>query len=199
MGQHVHLHSLLLLLPWRRCNDGGVLHSLAAHRSRGDSPFPSRYEPVQTLQSEVVSTISCLIWYRVLLGAGIFTFGCVYLCSFFKNPLLFIYCYSIAFGIGKGLMYSTALQAAISHLPGRKGAVSGFVICGFGFGGFFFGIISKHLCNPNDMRPVLLPTSLGNERLFLAEVASRVPTMIRTLNLIWIGLWLFGLCTITRY
>ena len=96
-------------------------------------------------------------------------------------------------------MYSTALQAAISHLPGKKGAVSGFVICGFGFGGFFFGPISKYLCNPNDVRPVLVPTSMGEERLFLAEVASRVPMMIRTLNLCWIGLWVFGLCTITRY
>jgi len=96
-------------------------------------------------------------------------------------------------------MYSTALQAAISHLPGRKGAVSGFVICGFGFGGFFFGIISKHFCNPNDVRPVLLPTSLGQERLFLAEVAQNVPSMIRKLNLIWISLWVFGLLTITRY
>jgi hypothetical protein len=59
------------------------------------------------------------------------------------NPNYFIYSYGCAFGIGKGMMYSTALQAAISHLPGRKGVVSGFVICGFGFGGFLFGILSK--------------------------------------------------------
>lgn len=73
------------------------------------------------------------------------------------------------------------------------------MICGFGFGGFFFGIISKHLCNPTDVRPVLQPTSNGNEILFLEEVAARVPTMIRSLNLCWIALWAFGLCTITRY
>lgn len=57
------------------------------------------------------------------------------------NPTMFIYCYGLAFGVGKGLMFSTSLQAAISHLPGRKGVVSGFVNCAFGFGGFFFGII----------------------------------------------------------
>lgn len=97
----------------------------------------------------------------VLLGAGLFNFGMVWICSYIKNPNLFIYCYSLAFGVGKGLMYSTALQAAISHLPGRKGVVSGFVICGFGFGGFFFGIIIRHLCNPDNVRPILVDTPHG--------------------------------------
>ena len=83
-----------------------------------------------------------------------------------KNPNLFIYCYSFSFGIGKVLMYSTALNSALSHLLGKKGTVSGFVICGFGFGGFFFGMISKHLCNPDDLRPSLVETHLGPERMF---------------------------------
>jgi hypothetical protein len=116
-----------------------------------------------------------------------------------KNPNMFIYCYSLAFGIGKGLMYSTALQAAISHMPGRKGVVSGFVICGFGFGGFFFGIISRHLCNPDNLRPVKTETSNGVENLFGPEVSERVPQMIRSLCIVWIGLFVFGLLTITRY
>jgi len=92
----------------------------------------------------------------VLLVTGIFTFSCIWMCSYLTSPTVFIYCYSIAFGVGKGLMYSTALQAAISHLPGRKGIVSGFVICGFGFGGFFFGMITKSICNPDDIRPELM-------------------------------------------
>jgi hypothetical protein len=87
------------------------------------------------------------------------------------NPDLFIYSYAFAFGIGKGLMYSTALEAAISHLPGRKGVVCGFVICGFGFGGFFFGLISKHLANPNDLRPSFVETSHGPQRMFGEEVS----------------------------
>lgn len=77
--------------------------------------------------------------------------------------------------------------------------VSGFVICGFGFGGFFFGIISKYLCNPDDLRPELVMTSLGPENMFGKEVAERVPAMLRSLCLIWIGLFTFGLFTITRY
>jgi hypothetical protein len=35
--------------------------------------------------------------------------------------------------------------------------------------------------------------------LFGKEVAERVPGMIRSLCLIWIGLFTFGLLTITRY
>jgi len=105
----------------------------------------------------------------------------------------------MAFGIGKGLMYSTALNAAISHLKNMKGKVSGFVICGFGFGGFFFGIISKRLCNPDDLRPILVDTYLGPERMFGPEVSERVPTMIRSMCTIWIGLWIFGILTISKF
>lgn len=112
------------------------------------------------------------------------------------SPNIFIYSYGLAFGIGKGLMYSTALQAAISHLPGRKGVVSGIVICGFGFGGFIFGLVSKHLCNPNNLRPVLTDTIYGPENMFGPEVSSNVPSMIRQMNTIWISLWIFSLLTV---
>lgn len=77
--------------------------------------------------------------------------------------------------------------------------VSGFVICGFGFGGFFFGIISKHLCNPDNLRPIQTETSNGLENLFGPEVSARVPSMIRNLCLIWISLFVIGLLTITKY
>lgn len=77
--------------------------------------------------------------------------------------------------------------------------VSGFVICGFGFGGFFFGLISKSLCNPDDIRPELMQTSLGPENMFGKEVSERVPSMLRSLCLIWIALFTFGLMTITKF
>ena len=75
----------------------------------------------------------------------------VYGCSYIKNPHAFIYCYSFAFGIGKALMYSSALQAGWSHLKGRIGLASGAIICGFGFGGFIFGIVMNRLCNPDNV------------------------------------------------
>jgi len=88
---------------------------------------------------------------KVLISGGVFSLGMVYLCSYIENPNTFIYCYSFAFGIGKALMYSSALQAGWSHLQERIGMVSGLIICGFGFGGFTFGIIMNRLCNPDNI------------------------------------------------
>jgi hypothetical protein len=59
--------------------------------------------------------------------------------------------YSVGLGIGKGLMYSSTLYCGYSHLPGRKGVVSGCIISGFGFGGFIFGNISHHFANPDNI------------------------------------------------
>ena len=77
----------------------------------------------------------------------------VVFCSYLTNPTAFVWVYSVCFGIGKGLMYSSVLNAALSHLPNRMGTVSGCVICGIGWGGFIFGIITNRICNPNDDRP----------------------------------------------
>jgi MFS transporter, OFA family, oxalate/formate antiporter len=81
--------------------------------------------------------------HRVIGTGGIITTVSLFLASYLTHPIPFIYSYSICFGIGKGLMYSSALSAAISHLPSRKGTISGIVVCGFGFGGFLFGIIAN--------------------------------------------------------
>ena len=75
----------------------------------------------------------------------------MFLCTFIENPTVFVYCYGFAFGIGKSFMYSAALQAGWSHLQNRIGMVSGLIICGFGFGGFIFGIIMRRLCNPENI------------------------------------------------
>jgi MFS transporter, OFA family, oxalate/formate antiporter len=48
-------------------------------------------------------------------------------------------------------MYSSVLAAGWSHLPARIGTVTGIVISGFGFGGFFFGIVTSELCNPDNL------------------------------------------------
>ena len=88
---------------------------------------------------------------KVLICGGTISLSMVYACSYIKSPTAFIYCYSSAFGIGKALMYSASLQAGWSHLKGRIGVVSGFIICGFGFGGFIFGLVSNRLCNPDNI------------------------------------------------
>ena len=90
----------------------------------------------------------------VLLIGGCFTLSAVLICSYIKDPIVFKYLYSVGLGIGKGFMYSSSLYCGISHLPGRKGVVSGCIISGFGFGGFIFGNISHHFANPDNIRVV---------------------------------------------
>ena len=123
----------------------------------------------------------------------------VYLCSYIKSPTAFIYCYGSAFGVGKGLMYSSALHAGWSHLQERIGLVSGFIICGFGFGGFIFGIISNRLANPDNVDVQIYSIEGIDEQLFPSGVAERVPYMLRTLDIIWISLFTFGVICISTY
>ena len=89
--------------------------------------------------------------FRVLISGGLLSMAMVYMCSFLKSPAAFIYSYGCAFGICKGLMYSAVLQAGWSHLKERIGMVSGLITCGFGFGGFIFGIVTNLLCNPENI------------------------------------------------
>ena len=82
---------------------------------------------------------------------GVPTLTTAYLCSYIRNPTLFIYLYSLSFGTAKAFLYSSALAAGWSHLPGRVGVVSGVIISGFGFGGFVFGIVTNRLSNPDNV------------------------------------------------
>jgi hypothetical protein len=130
---------------------------------------------------------------------GVVSLSLVFCCSYILNPFVFIYCYALAFGVGKGFMYSAALQAGWSHLQGRLGFASGLIICGFGFGGFIFGIVTNLLCNPDNVSVNTYIVEGEEEQLFPAEVASRVPRMLRQLDLIWTCLFIFGACTVHTY
>ena len=73
-------------------------------------------------------------------------------------------------GIFKGFLGPAILRAGWSHLPERKGFVSGLIISGFGFGGFLFSMITQKLCNPANLKFELdqddglkyLPIEVGN-------------------------------------
>ena len=44
-------------------------------------------------------------------------------------------------GLAKGFIYPANLAAGYSHLPGRKGLVSGVIVSAVGFGASIFGVI----------------------------------------------------------
>lgn len=79
----------------------------------------------------------------------------VFISSFMTNHVWFIIFYSVIYGSGIGLAYFTPLVCGWEWMPERKGLVSGIVIGGFGFGSFFFGLLSMQIVNPGNASPTL--------------------------------------------
>jgi OFA family oxalate/formate antiporter-like MFS transporter len=63
--------------------------------------------------------------------------------SFCYSPSQFIFCFGCIFGIGAGLIFPAALYSGWSHLPERKGLVTGIIAAGYGMGAFMTSLVSK--------------------------------------------------------
>lgn len=84
----------------------------------------------------------------IILVGGVIAISFTFFSTFTLNVNAFFALYAVGFGIGKGFMYPAPLKAGWSHLPGRKGFVSGIVVSGLGFGAFAFGILASAIVNP---------------------------------------------------
>ncbi|MDR1245758.1 MAG: MFS transporter [Clostridiales Family XIII bacterium] len=63
-----------------------------------------------------------------------------------EKSLLFIYVfYGVFCGLGVGLVYNSALTAAVRSFPEKAGIVSGLLLMAFGFGGMVFGSIVNRI------------------------------------------------------
>lgn len=88
----------------------------------------------------------------VIIIVGVTCLTLLAISSFVTNPFVFIIMYAVAFGTLKGFGIAASLIAGWSHLPHRKGFVSGFIQCGQGCGGFIFGFLTGKLINPNNVK-----------------------------------------------
>lgn len=137
---------------------------------------------------------------RVIFIGGIFVVGMTYLSAQASSVISFFILYGLGFGIGKGFLYPAPLKAGWSHLPGRKGFVSGFVVSGLGIGSFIFGIVAKNIVNPDNLAPSAVTVADGyQEYYFPSEVNNRVPKMITTLCISWSVMLLFGILLVSNY
>jgi hypothetical protein len=102
--------------------------------------------------------------------------------------------------MGKGFLYPVALEAGWTHLPGRKGFVSGLITSGMGIGPFILGIIANKIMNPYNVKPkpVLISDNVI-EFYFPPTVNRNVPLLIQTLSYIFAGIIITGILTITNY
>lgn len=89
----------------------------------------------------------------VIFMGGTVVLSSVLSSSYAKNPTAFFVLYAVGFGIGKGFLYPAPLKAGWSHLPGRKGFVSGLIVSGMGVGAFLFGILVQRIVNPDNLAP----------------------------------------------
>ena len=115
----------------------------------------------------------------VILIGGVVVVASVIMASFAVTTVAFFVLYAVGFGIGKGFLYPAPLNAGWSHLPGRKGFVSGLIVSGLGIGAFLFGIIAQKIVNPDNISPTMVTVAQGvQESYFADEVNNRVPFML---------------------
>jgi hypothetical protein len=79
------------------------------------------------------------------------------------------------------------LRASWSHLPGRKGFVSGVIVSGLGLGAFMYGILVNLLVNPLNKSPIKTEIKPNvYEYIFENDVTDNVPRMLLILGILWI-------------
>ena len=54
----------------------------------------------------------------------------------------FVLCFSLLYGLGKGMCYFTPLACGWEWIPERKGFVTGIILGASGLGAFFFSFIA---------------------------------------------------------
>lgn len=78
---------------------------------------------------------------KVIFLGGLVLVAVTLITSWLLYVLLFFLVWACGFGVAKGALYPAPLRASWSHLPGRKGLVTGIIVSGLGFGSFIYGIV----------------------------------------------------------
>ena len=141
-------------------------------------------------QDQKIST-QCLI---ALGGFG--SLAGIFLASYTTNFYWFLLCYAGVQGVGAGMCYMAPLICGWEWYPDRKGLVSGVMVAGYGFSSFIFSLVSMELVNPNDEAPHVHDKGNAEVTYFDGKVANRVPSMLRTLVIIWFALVSLSLCLV---
>jgi hypothetical protein len=115
----------------------------------------------------------------VIFTGGVIVVGSSLMASATLSTAMFFLFYAVGFGVGKGFLYPAPLYAGWTHLPGRKGFVSGIIVSGLGIGALMFGIIAQKLVNPENLTSTKVTVARDvEESYFPEEVNQRVPQMI---------------------
>mmetsp|Transcript_36777 Transcript_36777/g.33005 ORF Transcript_36777/g.33005 Transcript_36777/m.33005 type:complete len:164 (-) Transcript_36777:852-1343(-) len=134
--------------------------------------------------------LSSKIGHKLTLICGIIIIALtVFICSFVTNLYLFIFLYAILVGVSAGLMYMVPIICGWKYFPKKKGAVSGIIVAGYGFGSFTFNLIAVALVNPDNESASV---EIDGHKYFTSDVYDRVPLMFRILALCYLCIGLVG-------
>jgi OFA family oxalate/formate antiporter-like MFS transporter len=121
---------------------------------------------------------------KVILIGGCILVGVTLLTSWLTYVVVFFAVWACGFGVAKGSLYPAPLRASWSHLPGRKGMVTGVIVSGLGFGSFVYGIVVNKLVNPDNLGRI--QDSMDPDvKEFPTEVTDRVPRCLLILAICW--------------
>lgn len=133
----------------------------------------------------------------LVLIAGTIGIGGTFAASYTNSWTVFRIVFPVTYGIAVGLAYMVHLYLAWKYIPGKEGILTGIIFAGFGMGGSLFNYLSSILVNPETRNPVEIINP--EDKPFPMEIAKNVPTMLRTLSLIWVCLMVGSLLTMQGY
>jgi len=131
----------------------------------------------------------------VLLG------GCIYLggsliSSFMTNFWLFLFFYGAFSGIGLGINYMIPMISCWDYFPERKGLITGIMVSFYGLSSFVNNGLSTLIVNPDNEKTY--NTGAMDISFFHADVARRVPSMLRVLVIMWTAMLLLAVVFLSR-
>lgn len=116
------------------------------------------------------------------LGGSISLTG-IFLSSFTTDLMAFVASYGMMSGIGCGMNYFVPLVCCWEWFPQKKGLITGIIVGSYGIGTFIFVQVATWIVNPDNEQTSIEISSILS--YFDESIASRVPTMLRILCLIW--------------
>lgn len=119
--------------------------------------------------------------------------------SFMTKFPLFAFFYGAFFGWGCGLSYMAPIISAWSYFPERKGLISGIIVGAFGLGSAIFNYVATFLVNPENKEADIERTEGDvTDHYYAYDVSSKVPAMLRWLDLMWFVLIFAGMSLVAR-
>lgn len=131
----------------------------------------------------------------VLLGGSIYLGGSL-ISSFMTNFWLFLFFYGAFSGIGLGINYLIPMISCWDYFPERKGFITGLMVSFYGLSSFVNNALSTLIVNPDNEHTY--DTGAKDISFFHANVAKRVPNMLRVLVILWSAQLLVAVIFISR-